>query len=104
ADPVDAELRFAPLTCRVSRATKRVDAPQPWIEDPMSVSEERLGTAQSNASRMSDSRRAKLMDLKRREDLKDALVEKFKGRFGKGSSLKDPDEMSVSSDVIRKEV
>ena len=25
---------------------KRVDAPQPWIEDPMSVSEERLGTAQ----------------------------------------------------------
>mmetsp|Transcript_27408 Transcript_27408/g.65142 ORF Transcript_27408/g.65142 Transcript_27408/m.65142 type:complete len:506 (-) Transcript_27408:97-1614(-) len=70
----------------------------------MSVSEERLGTAQSNASRMSDSRRAKLMDLKRREDLKDALVEKFKGRFGKGSSLKDPDEMSVSSDVIRKEV
>lgn len=68
------------------------------------MTEERLGTAQSNGSRMSDNRRAKLMDLKRREDLKDALVEKFKGRFGKGSSLKDPDEMSVSSEVIRKEV
>lgn len=68
------------------------------------MTEERLGTAQSNGSRMSDNRRAKLMDLKRREDLKDVLVEKFKGRFGKGSSLKDPDEMSVSSEVIRKEV
>eukprot|EP00434_Breviolum_minutum_P024820 symbB.v1.2.021921.t1/scaffold1927.1/size97390/2 len=53
---------------------------------------------------MSDHRRAKLMDLKRREDLKDALVEKFKGRFGKGAPYKDPEEMSVSSEVIRKEV
>lgn len=68
------------------------------------MTEERCGTAQSNASRMSDNRRAKLMDLKRREDLKDALVEKFKGRFGKGAPYKDPEEMSVSSEVIRKEV
>ena len=44
------------------------------------------------------------MDLKRREDLKDALVEKFKGRFGSGSGLKDVDEMSISSSVIRREV
>lgn len=70
----------------------------------MAMNEERCGTAMSNGSRMSDTRRAKLMDLKRREDLKDALIEKFKGRFGPGSQLKDADEMSVSSAVIRKEV
>ncbi|CAE7628646.1 unnamed protein product [Symbiodinium pilosum] len=50
---------------------------------------------------MSESRRAKLMDLKRREELKDALIEKFKTRFGHGSVLKDADEMSVSSAVGR---
>eukprot|EP00913_Durusdinium_trenchii_P003201 g2960.t1 len=70
----------------------------------MAMNEERCGTAMSNGSRMSDTRRAKLMDLKRREDLKDALIEKFKGRFGPGSQLKDADEMSVSSAVIRKEL
>lgn len=70
----------------------------------MACSEERLGTAQSNASRISESRRAKLMDLKRREELKDALIEKFKTRFGRGSVLKDADEMSVSSAAIRNEV
>lgn len=62
-----------------------------------SHSEGRLGTG------MSDARRAKLMDLKRREDLKDALTDKFKGRYGRGAN-KEVDEMSVASDVIRKEV
>lgn len=52
---------------------------------------------------MSDARRAKLMDLKRREELKDALTVKFQGRYGRGAK-KEPDEMSVASDVIRKEV
>eukprot|EP00933_Yihiella_yeosuensis_P071405 TRINITY_DN79613_c0_g1_i1.p1 TRINITY_DN79613_c0_g1~~TRINITY_DN79613_c0_g1_i1.p1 ORF type:complete len:507 (-),score=181.16 TRINITY_DN79613_c0_g1_i1:230-1750(-) len=68
----------------------------------------RLNTSQSQGglsvnSRLSDTRRAKLMDLKRREDLKDQLVEKFKGRYGRGGA-KDPDEMSVCSDVITREV
>jgi len=68
----------------------------------------RLNTAQSEGnlstlSRMTDTRRAKLMDLKKREDLKDALTAKFKGRFGKGGQ-KDIDEMSVASETIRKEV
>jgi len=52
---------------------------------------------------MSDTRRAKLMDLKKREDLKDALTAKFKGRFGRGGTKED-DEMSLASDTIRKEV
>jgi len=72
----------------------------------MAVAEHgRLGTSQSESSirGMSDSRRAKLMDLKKREDLKDALTEKFKGRFGRGARKED-DEMSVASDVIRREV
>lgn len=42
------------------------------------------------------------MNLKKREDLKDALTEKFKGRFGHGG--RQPDERSVASDVIRREV
>eukprot|EP00931_Biecheleriopsis_adriatica_P030055 TRINITY_DN1773_c0_g1_i1.p1 TRINITY_DN1773_c0_g1~~TRINITY_DN1773_c0_g1_i1.p1 ORF type:complete len:513 (-),score=186.05 TRINITY_DN1773_c0_g1_i1:124-1662(-) len=78
----------------------------------MATELKRLNTAQSESalsnasrgSRMSDARRAKLMDLKKREDLKDALCEKFKGRFGHGSRTRDADEMSVSSEVIRGEV
>mmetsp|Transcript_38789 Transcript_38789/g.76887 ORF Transcript_38789/g.76887 Transcript_38789/m.76887 type:complete len:504 (-) Transcript_38789:142-1653(-) len=63
-----------------------------------SHSEGRLSTH----SRLSDSRREKLVNLKRREDLKGALTEKFKGRFGRGATQSD--ERSVASDVIRREV
>lgn len=56
----------------------------------------------SSNSRLSDSRREKLVNLKRREDLKGALTEKFKSRFGRGAT--QPDERSVASDVIRREV
>jgi len=43
------------------------------------------------------------MDMKKREDLKDQLTEKFKGRFGSGG-YKDSDECSVASAAIRNEV
>jgi len=43
------------------------------------------------------------MDMKKREDLKDQLTEKFKGRFGSGG-YKDSDEVSVASAAIRNEV
>ncbi|CAJ1458260.1 unnamed protein product [Effrenium voratum] len=54
-------------------------------------------------AKLSETRRAKLMDLKRREDLKDQLTEKFKSRFGHGAS-KEADEVSVASAAIRQEV
>jgi len=53
---------------------------------------------------MSETRKAKLMDLKKREDLKDALVDKFKVRFGHGGAGKSSDEMSVCSETIANEV
>lgn len=37
------------------------------------------------------------MNLKKREELKDALTDKFKGRFGHGAPKKSIDEMSVAS-------
>lgn len=58
----------------------------------------------SCSSRLSQSRREKLVNLKKREDLKDALTEKFKGRFGHTSNSRAPDEMSVASATIREEV
>lgn len=69
----------------------------------------RLGTSASegglsNASRLSDARRQKLIDLKKREDLKDALTEKFKSRFGHGARQRGADEVSVASEAIRGEV
>jgi hypothetical protein len=45
-----------------------------------------------------------LISLKKREDLKDALTEKFKGRFGHGASMRGPDEVSVASMDIQGEV
>lgn len=54
-------------------------------------------------AKLSETRRAKLMDLKKREDLKDQLTEKFKHRFGHGGN-KEADEVSVNSATIRKEV
>eukprot|EP00438_Fugacium_kawagutii_P033665 Skav204062 [mRNA] locus=scaffold3:433770:442415:- [translate_table: standard] len=54
-------------------------------------------------AKLSETRRAKLMDLKKREDLKDQLTEKFKHRFGHGAN-KEADEVSVNSATIRKEV
>jgi len=42
--------------------------------------------------------------LKKREDLKDALTEKFKGRFGHGAQMRGSDEVSVASEAIRGEV
>jgi hypothetical protein len=53
---------------------------------------------------MSDQRRQKLINLKQREDLKGALTDKFKGRFGRGVRERGPDEVSVASEVIRGEV
>jgi len=69
----------------------------------------RLNTSQSEGnlstnSRLSDSRRAKLINLKKREDLKDALTEKFKSRFGKSATGREDDECSVASSAIRREV
>jgi len=69
----------------------------------------RLGTSASEGgfstnSRMSDSRRQKLVSLKQREDLKGALTEKFKNRFGHDAPQRGPDEMSVRTEVIRGEV
>jgi len=69
----------------------------------------RLNTSQSESnlscnSRLSQSRREKLVNLKKREDLKDALTEKFKGRFGHTAASRAPDEMSVCSNTIREEV
>jgi len=43
------------------------------------------------------------MNMKQREDLKDQLTEKFKGRFGHGGA-KDSDEVSVCSATIRRDV
>lgn len=53
---------------------------------------------------MSAARREKLVSLKQREDLKGALTEKFKNRFGSGAKIRGPDEMSVRSEVIQGEV
>eukprot|EP00928_Gymnodinium_smaydae_P035549 TRINITY_DN249_c1_g1_i1.p1 TRINITY_DN249_c1_g1~~TRINITY_DN249_c1_g1_i1.p1 ORF type:complete len:488 (-),score=142.78 TRINITY_DN249_c1_g1_i1:232-1695(-) len=55
-------------------------------------------------SRLSDARREKLINMKQREDLKDALTEKFRSRFGHGAKVRGPDEMSVASSAIRREV
>eukprot|EP00928_Gymnodinium_smaydae_P086848 TRINITY_DN71264_c0_g1_i1.p1 TRINITY_DN71264_c0_g1~~TRINITY_DN71264_c0_g1_i1.p1 ORF type:complete len:490 (+),score=165.19 TRINITY_DN71264_c0_g1_i1:73-1542(+) len=60
--------------------------------------------SQLSASRVSDSRREKLMNLRQREELKDKLTEKFKDRFGHDSKLRGPDEVSVTSTCIRREV
>lgn len=54
-------------------------------------------------SRLSGARRDKLLNLKKREDFKDQLMEKFKGRYGHGANKQD-DEMSVASTCIRREV
>jgi len=54
-------------------------------------------------SRLSGARRDKLINLKKREDLKDQLTEKFKDRYGHGANKQD-DEMSVASTCIRHEV
>mmetsp|Transcript_138053 Transcript_138053/g.251290 ORF Transcript_138053/g.251290 Transcript_138053/m.251290 type:complete len:501 (+) Transcript_138053:81-1583(+) len=69
----------------------------------------RLGTSRSEgsisgSSRLSDSRRQKLLNLKAREDLKDALTSKFKSRFGHRAPQRAPDETSVASADIKNEV
>merc|ERR1719221_1257374 len=69
----------------------------------------RLGTSQSEGnlsvnSRLSDKRREKLINLKKREDLKDALTEKFKNRYGHGAADRDADEVSGCSGTIQREV
>eukprot|EP00428_Durinskia_dybowskii_P029634 CAMPEP_0170231608 /NCGR_PEP_ID=MMETSP0116_2-20130129/15539_1 /TAXON_ID=400756 /ORGANISM="Durinskia baltica, Strain CSIRO CS-38" /LENGTH=495 /DNA_ID=CAMNT_0010482381 /DNA_START=60 /DNA_END=1547 /DNA_ORIENTATION=- len=73
----------------------------------MATAVRRLNTAASDMSvnsRLSDRRREKLLSIKQREDLKGALTEKFKGRFGHGAPLRAVDEMSVASATIRDEV
>jgi len=75
----------------------------------MAAATQRLGTSRSEgnlsvSSRLTDQRRERLMNLKKREDLKGALTEKFKGRFGHGGSGRNFDEMSVASQTIRQEV
>merc|ERR1719188_1642164 len=75
----------------------------------MSLPARRLNTSQSEGglsinSNLSDSRREKLMNMKKREDLKDKLTDKFMDRFGHGSSNKESDECSVASSFIRREV
>mmetsp|Transcript_54609 Transcript_54609/g.97978 ORF Transcript_54609/g.97978 Transcript_54609/m.97978 type:complete len:507 (-) Transcript_54609:76-1596(-) len=75
----------------------------------MAMPVKRLGTSRSESglsvnSRLSDSRREKLINLKKREDLKDALTEKFRSRFGHTASQRGPDEVSVASVDIQNEV
>jgi len=75
----------------------------------MASAPKRLGTSASEGglsinSRLSDSRREKLVNMKKREDLKDALADKFVGRFGRGSQQRGDDEVSVASTAIRAEV
>jgi len=53
---------------------------------------------------MSQQRREKLINLKRREDLKGALTSKLKSRFGHNVSQRGDDEMSVATDIIQGEV
>jgi len=60
--------------------------------------------SEGGLSKVSDNRREKLMNLKKREDLKDALTQKFKSRFGSGAKTRGDDEMSVCSSHIRREV
>mmetsp|Transcript_5045 Transcript_5045/g.6531 ORF Transcript_5045/g.6531 Transcript_5045/m.6531 type:complete len:254 (+) Transcript_5045:91-852(+) len=55
-------------------------------------------------SKMTGSRREKLVNMKKREDLKDALTQRFKERFGRGSQERGSDEVSVCSTAIRREV
>uniref|UniRef100_A0A7S1LME6 Trichohyalin-plectin-homology domain-containing protein n=1 Tax=Alexandrium catenella TaxID=2925 RepID=A0A7S1LME6_ALECA len=69
----------------------------------------RLNTSQSEgsltaSSRLTDKRREKLMSLKKREELKDALTDKFKGRFGHSVPGRGDDECSVASSAIKREV
>ncbi|CAE8720608.1 unnamed protein product, partial [Polarella glacialis] len=54
--------------------------------------------------KLSESRRAKLMNIKQREALKDQLTEKFQNRFGQGAADRGADEVSVASAAIRQEV
>mmetsp|Transcript_1018 Transcript_1018/g.2265 ORF Transcript_1018/g.2265 Transcript_1018/m.2265 type:complete len:502 (-) Transcript_1018:130-1635(-) len=75
----------------------------------MSLPAKRLNTSQSEGglsinSNLPDSRREKLLNMKKREELKDKLTDKFKDRFGHGSSNKEASEVSVSSSCIRREV
>lgn len=44
------------------------------------------------------------MSLKQREDLKGALTEKFRNRFGHNAPQRGPDEVSVRSEAIQNEV
>jgi len=67
----------------------------------------RLNTSASEASinsNLSERRRERLLNIKKREELKDALTEKFKGRFGHGAAERSSDEVSVASAAIRSEV
>jgi len=75
----------------------------------MAMAPNRMKTAASEGSlsvnsRMSEARREKLVNLKKREDLKDALTDKFKTRFGSNAQYRGSDEQSVVSTVIRREV
>lgn len=53
---------------------------------------------------MSGARREKLMNLKKREELKGALRTKLRGRFGSGGAGRAADEMSVASSHIDREI
>jgi len=55
-------------------------------------------------SKLSGARKEKLLNLKKREELKDVLVGKFKAKYGKGGEEKDADALSVASADIHGEV
>jgi hypothetical protein len=55
-------------------------------------------------SKLTGSRKEKLLNLKKREELKDVLVGKFKAKYGKGGDEKDADARSVTSADIHGEV
>merc|ERR1719420_2181665 len=55
-------------------------------------------------SKLSANRKEKLLNLKKREELKDVLVGKFKSKYGKGGEEKDADARSIASADIHGEV
>lgn len=55
-------------------------------------------------SKLSGQRRERLMNIKKREELKDVLVSKFKARYGRDGEEKNADVRSVASADIHDEV
>merc|ERR1719515_214184 len=55
-------------------------------------------------SKLSGPRRERLLNIKKREELKDVLVHKFKARYGRDGEEKSADVRSIASADIHDEV